>query len=434
MNRIALIVGAAALAVVTAEHAASAQPMAVGSPMSPDQTLVEGAGVKVGEGTVMHPVVGAETGYVSNVFYTNDNPVGAGLLRVLAELNFASMSAQRMESTDPSVQPGQEGDLDWHAGARIIGEEYLSGNDRVGAQHNIAGGLSLHALVFPHGTWRFGADEDYIRDTRPTNYESFGNLNRDINNLALALHWAPDGRALSGKLSYTNRIDVFEASSHAFANRIQHTIDLRVNWQWLPITSIYGDASIGVFSGLGSSSDKVSSFPLRVMAGIQTAITVDTALNAQIGYANGFYSSGESFNNVVGKAIFAWRYLPEGQLYAAYMYDFTDSVQANYYRDHVFQIADNHQFGDRFTLLLTADARLRHYATVLPSIMGPPDRDDVLLGVSVDPRYYFRDWFAATLDYALLVDSTSYRYTLDGLMVDPSYTRHQLMAGVRAAW
>ncbi len=434
MKRIVLIAGITALAVSAAGHVAHAQPMAVGSPLAPDQTLVEGAGVKVGEGTVLHPVAGAETGYVSNVFYTNDAPQGAGLLRLLAEFNFASLSGQRMESTDPSAEPTQEGDIEWHAGLRVIGEEYLSANDQVGAQHNIAGGANVHALVFPHRSWRFGGDEDYIRDTRPTNYESFGNLNRDINNLALSLQYAPLGRALSGKLTYTNRIDVFESASHAFANRIQHGLALRVSWQWLPITSIFGDVSFGVYGGLGSDSQKVSSYPFRVAAGIQSALTVDTSINAQVGYANGFYSTGESFNTITARTAFAWRYMPEGQLYAAYMYDFTDSVQANYYRDHVFQIGVNHQINDRITMLAGIDGRLRHYATVLPSIMGPPDRDDQLLGVAVSPRYYFRDWLAATLDLSLLVDSTAYRYTLAGQMIDPSYTRFQLMAGVRAAW
>jgi hypothetical protein len=434
MKRIVLIAGIAVLLVSATTRAVRAQPMAVGSPLAPDQTLVEGAGVKVGEGTVLHPVVGSETGYVSNVFYTNTDPRGAGLLRLLAELNFASLSGQRMESTDPSVEPTQEGDLEWHAGVRVIGEEYLSGSEQVGAQHNIAGGLNAHAIVFPHQSWRFGADEDYIRDTRPTNYESFGNLNRDINNLALSLQYAPLGRALSGKFTYSNRIDIFEAASHDFANRIQHGFALRVAWQWLPITSVFGDISFGVYSGLGSSSTKVSSFPFRVAAGIQSAITVDTAVNAQIGYANGFYSTGESFNTVTGRLTFAWRYLPEGQLFAAYMYDFTDSVQANFYRDHVFQVGINHKLSDRLIMLASVDARLRHYASVLPSIMGPPDRDDELFGLAVSPRYYFRDWLAATLDLSALVDSTDYRYTLAGQMVDPSYTRFQLMAGVRAAW
>ncbi len=432
MKRTALIVVIAALAVAASRRTAHAQAPAVSAPESPDQTIVEGAGVKVGEGTVLHPVVGVETGYVSNVFFSDQN-VAAPLLRVLAELNFASLSSQRLESADPSAGPGDQGDLSWRLGLRVVGQEYLTSNDNVGAQHNIAGGLSLHGLVFPHRTWRFGFDDDYIRDNRPTNYESSGNLNRDINSLQLAILYAPEGRALSGALRYSNRIDVFEKASHDFANRIQHSVGVRVNWQWLPITKLFADLSFGVFGPLGSSSLKTSSYPLRGIVGINTAITVDTALNMDIGYANGFYSSGESFSNLVFNSKFAWRYLPTGQLFAGYSYDFTDSVQANYFRDHAFIVGDQHQFG-KITSLITLDARLRGYRSVLPTIMGPPDRDDLLFDLGVSPRYYFRDWFAATLDYDLLVDSTDYRYTVSGATVNPSYVRHQIMAGVRAAW
>lgn len=415
-------------------HAARAQGLAVGAPENPDQTIVEGAGVKVGEGTVLHPSVGAETGYVSNVFYTNNNVESSPILRVIAEITAASLSEQRMQSTDPDIQPGEEGDLQWHAGARIIGQEYLSTNDRVDAQHNIAGGLNAHGVVFPHRTWQFAFDEDYVRDTRPTNFESSNNLDRDINNIALALIYGPQGRALSGMLRYTNRIDVFESSTDAFANRMQNQLALRVNWQWLPITKIFGEVSFGLFGGLGNSSTKVSSYPLRVNAGIQTAITVDTALNLQVGYANAFYSTGESFNNVTFRSQLAWRYLPNGQLFAGYFYDFSDSVQANYFRDHGINAGLHHQIGDRFIMSVVLDARLRGYRGVLPSIMGPPDRDDALVNLGISPRYYFRDWFAATFDYDLLVDSTDYRYVVSGQSVNPSFVRHQVMAGVRATW
>ncbi len=53
-------------------------------------TSVEGHGVKVGEGTVLHPSFGVETGYISNVFYSN-NPQGAGVLRLMAQVAMASL-------------------------------------------------------------------------------------------------------------------------------------------------------------------------------------------------------------------------------------------------------------------------------------------------------------------------------------------------------
>jgi hypothetical protein len=434
MNRLVLIGGIAFFAVVASRGVASAQAPAVGSPASPDQTLVEGAGVKVGEGTVLHPVVGAETGYTSNVFYSDQN-VDAPFLRLLVELNFASLSEQRLASAgDDGLQPVEsQGDLKWRAGVRMIGQEYLTSNDNVDAQHNIAGGANVHLLVFPQQTWQFGVDDDYVRDNRPTNFESTGNLNRDINNLQLRLRYAPEGRALSGAVRYANTIDVFERSTDAFANRMLHTLGVRADWQWLPITKIYADVSLGFFEPLGTSSTHTSSMPLRGLLGIETAITTNTAVTAKVGWGNGFYSSGNSPNQPIFGVQGVWKYAPTGQLAAMYSYDFYDSIQANYFRDHTFQVSLNHQI-DKFTMFAFVDMRLRNFQTIaIPGVMAS-ERTDTMFDLDLSPRYYIKDWFAATLDYDLLADSTDFRYMTDGITVNPSYLRHQIMAGVRAAW
>ncbi|HEY5947188.1 MAG TPA: hypothetical protein VIV40_16910, partial [Kofleriaceae bacterium] len=49
---------------------------------------IEGSGIKIGEGTVLRPVFGIETGFVSNVFYetSGEGPNGAGVLRLLAQI------------------------------------------------------------------------------------------------------------------------------------------------------------------------------------------------------------------------------------------------------------------------------------------------------------------------------------------------------------
>jgi hypothetical protein len=50
-------------------------------------------------------------------------------------------------------------------------------------------------------------------------------------------------------------------------------------------------------------------------------------------------------------------------------------------------------------------------------------------------RYNFRGWLAATLDYNLQSDQTDFRYTVGRFPnLDPSYVRHELMLGVRAAY
>src|SRR5579863_8235280 len=65
------------------EAAGLAGRMPNGASFDPDKAaapvrLIEGAGWKVGEDTVFHPVVGLETGAISNVFYTNSSNCANG--------------------------------------------------------------------------------------------------------------------------------------------------------------------------------------------------------------------------------------------------------------------------------------------------------------------------------------------------------------------
>ena len=63
-------------------------------------SVVEGPGIKIGEGTVLHPVFGMETGFVSNVFY-NEVAKPAGILRLLGQIGTASLNAERLNPNAP---------------------------------------------------------------------------------------------------------------------------------------------------------------------------------------------------------------------------------------------------------------------------------------------------------------------------------------------
>ena len=60
-------------------------------------------------------------------------------------------------------------------------------------------------------------------------------------------------------------------------------------------------------------------------------------------------------------------------------------------------------------------------------------RNDVIFAVPISASYNFRDWLAGSLSYRFVTDQTSFRYDTGDGLDDPSYTRHELLAGVRAA-
>jgi hypothetical protein len=431
-------------AVAWADDGIPAPPAALspGGAIAP-VSIVTGSGIVIGEGTVFHPEIGIETGVVSNVFYQNRSPVAAGLLRILAEVGTSSLPNQRLSgkttgddgdpSTPQSLTTQNPGDFLYSADLYASWDQYLSTNDNVMAQGGLGGGVLLRGIVNPQRPLQFGFQEDFSRVIRATNFESNADTNRDINHLGLRLSYAPIGRSLGGYLYYENTIDVFEDNTQQFANRLQNAVGLRVNWQWLPLTRVYVDVSEGYYTGLGLSQ-KVNSYPLTAVAGIQTALSLNTTLAARAGYTNGFYASGPNYSSVVATLQAGYRYSPLGRVTASYGYDHQDSINANFYRDHALGVSIE-QYFIPFIVFVQPEVRLRRYeGTIVVGTTGNT-RDDLLVGATVGMRYSFRDWIAATLDYQLQAVDTNFRYDPgNGMIVDPSYVRHQLLLGVRAAY
>jgi hypothetical protein len=407
---------------------------------------VTGSGVKVGEGTVFHPQIGIATGVVSNVFYQQDGPVTAGLLRIIAEVGTGSLPSQRLtirtgEDDNATVTQSTgaattatTGDFAYSADLYASWDQYLSTNNNVTAQGGLGGGLLLRGIVNAQHPLQFGFQDYFTRVIRASNFESQVDTNRDVNTLGLRLNYVPYGRSLAGYLYYQNTIDVFEANTQQFANRVENLAGLHVNWQWLPQTQVFVDGSAGYYTGIGSSQ-KISSTPVTAVGGIQTLLTLNTTLSVHAGYTNGFYSSGPSYSSLDAGVLFGYRYSPLGRVTALYSYSHADSINANFYRDHLFQGTLEHYFVP-FVVFARPELRLRHYeGTIVMATDGSNTRDDLIVGATVGMRYSFRDWLAGTLDYQLQVISTDFRYSAGAnRTIDPSYVRHDLMLGVRAAY
>jgi hypothetical protein len=398
------------------------------------ESSVEGPGVKIGEGTVLHPVFGMETGVVSNVFYTENDPRAAGVLRLLAQVGAGSLSSARLAPTsDDNDSPQREGDFQYKVSARASYDLMLSGDDAVQGTGGLGIGALFRGMVNPNGKWSFGFDEEFNRLIRAANFETDANTNRDINAIGLTLLYHPSDSAFGGYLYYNNTIDIFEQNTQEFADRLQHRIGLHPTWRWLPQTTVFADVSLGIYSGLGSGSQKVSSYPFTALAGIATLLSRKTTLNVQAGYTNGFYSAGPSYSAPTVGASIGYRYSPLGRVLLSYDWLYQDSVNANFYRDHVVRLWVQ-QLVSPFVIMVQPEVHFREYQGVSTLVMGAPDtRDDFIFSLIAGVHYNFRNWAAATLDYHFTDVSTQYRFMVDGIIDDPSYARHELLLGVRVA-
>jgi hypothetical protein len=276
--------------------------------------------------------------------------------------------------------------------------------------------------------------DNYNRLLRPANFEGTQNTNRDINTLTLRLNFQPAGRSLSGYLHYTDIVDVFEKDSQQFADRWQNSLGVRVNYKWLPMTLLYADVAEGISTGLGSSSTKVTSYPLLAVVGMQTALTANTAFIARVGYTQGFYVNGPDYATVTGGVQLTWRYDALGKISLLYNYDHEDSINANFYRDHLIKAVIEQQKA-QFMLFASPELYFREYDGIMAPVVGPPTRDDTIFQLTAGIRYMWRDWAAASLYYVLSDDQTDYRYDVGGGMLDnPSYVRNEVMLGIRASY
>ena len=398
--------------------------------------MVEGNGVKIGEGTTLHPIFSAQTGVVSNVFYEESDIHSAGVLRLMAQVGVGSLSGLRLVPAEvtPSDQPSAvKGSLEYRAELRVAYDFLLSTNDAVWGAGGLGLGGTFRGMTNPIGTWSFGFNENFTRLIRAANFETDANTNRDINTLSLNLLFHPQGRSLAVNTNYNNTIDIFERSAQNFADRWMHRFGTRPMWRWLPDTVIFADFSWGISSGLGSSATKVTSYPLQAVAGVATLFSAKTSLNFQAGYVNGFYSSGPSYSGVTVGAQLGYRYSPLGRVALGYDLIYNDSVNANFYRDHVVRLNVEQLFAP-FVFMAQPEVHWRRYeGTIVMGTGGETTRDDFIFSLITGIHYNLRNSLAATLDYHFSTVQTSFTYMVDGIVDDPSFTRHELLAGLRWA-
>lgn len=411
---------------------------------------VEGPGYPLGEGTVVHPILGAEVGFTDNVFYADAGRNPSGILRLIAEAAIASKKIQPDEGSgaieglafdedgsagepaDPAVQK-----LEFRAGGRLAFSEWLSPENTVRSQRDLAADLSGSFTVNPQGAVAFDASDHFRRDTRPTNFESFGGTNRDSNQLALGLRYQPGGRTLSIGARWENAIDWFEDPDQRFANRMINTIRARSEWEFFPYSKAFADISygfIGPFAADGGAiaPAKRAANPIRGGLGIATSITEIFTVKASLGWAYAAYEGGAAYNTPVVGAEVGYRYSPVGRIVVEYAWNHQDSVNADFYGEHMIGARLDQQIGPRIVATATGEVRWRTYEGV-PMDVGPPTRSDLLFALGARAQYVLRDYLAIVADYRTEVDQTDYRTTFQDVD-DPSFVRTEVTVGVRAAF
>jgi hypothetical protein len=195
--------------------------------------------------------------------------------------------------------------------------------------------------------------------------------------------------------------------------------------------------SLGFVSVDEAAGLKSDSMPLRITVGISSLITPRLGTVLRVGYGNAFYSSGQSFSNVLFAGELRYAFGPTVRVAGGYSYDFTDSLIANFYTDHTIYGRLAAQFGGRVQLDGKLELKLRNYGGVPMMAQGtqfcgdaacPADRSDVIVVAGVNADYQVNRWLYIGAGYSLYSDSTDFFTRSPGSMDDPAeYVWHEVV-------
>jgi hypothetical protein len=437
-RRLALIIAVFALA---GARRAAAQDVSIGYQGLPYKAPGENkTGINLAEGVLLHVGAGAEAGWDSNVFYGSSSVPGSvissGILRFsgFGQLTNAIRSPQ---AQGPEQHPG----ISYDARAGLTYRRYTSSDPNVEHFRSAFMPNAGLSLATGAGVLSFMLSDSFIRLEDPP-YLGVGAtatnpITRDNNIAAVQGQWSPGGGRITTTLRYTNTIDIFEATSgfsFSYASSLTHQLMLDASWKWLPKTALFIQASQGYVTYLSSNpKGKVSSYPLRVYAGLRGLITPKLTVSAALGYVNAFYASGATTSGFLGSSYVDVQaiILPSllNRITLGYHQDFVNSVISNFYYDYSVYASYVQQVAGRLALDVSGRFSHRNYEGLLFD-MGNSRADNVLIGgVTLD--YFIRNWIYLGAGYGLTTDLSNSHLpgpggAGTGTPVD--YVKHQVFA------
>jgi hypothetical protein len=423
-RRLALWTGLGALLIA---RVASAQEVTIGYQGLPYKATGESnTGIQLSDDLLLHSGVGVEYGYDTNVFYTNTDAQGSAILRVMPYLELTNATRN-----GPAAR-----DVTFDARAGLQYRHYFSDAQDLQSYRDSwmpNAGLSLSL----GGASQFGfAVADVFARIEDPPYANGGviigaAIDRYNNQASLEGRWSPGGGRLTSLLRFTDMVDYYKGQ-YDYANALTNTLTLDIAWKWLPKTAIFLDVSQGDVDYLNNTVNtvtnqvsKVSSFPLRVTAGLRGLLTEKTSALLQLGYVNGFYSSGGSTTGFLGstfaEAALTVRPTQLSRVVVGARHDFLNAVIANFAYEETIYLSYVQQLAGRFALDVSGRyAYLSYEGNLVDPLAAMQGRVDNFVQGGVTLDYFMRSWVYLGVGYSLLDNSSS--------IAADSYVKQQVFA------
>lgn len=414
-----------------------------------DRKRAEGRGLRVGD-FELHPGIGAEIGYYTNPF-NSDRPNGSASLRVAPHLYLSTLKEDRREREGRVTQPGW---LSFTGGVSATFQHFFERAVRDAINLDLNG----DATLAPERPVSFRVTQLFRRSAVPfgdTTVLPVGNVNVNTapdrpgrgpdftnyyENAGAYLQFQSPGGLLKGGLGYRFGYAWFDAIGFEFNNNMTHSALLNLGWEFLPKTALFYDASYvrqlypkldNVDLAQSRQTSLSNSDQVLTRIGLNGAITTHIGATAAIGYAAGFYETGDDASLLIANADI--RYTPSAMSELGLTYDktFVPSYQGNFQDRHrVFARARWLFFG---TTLLTVRGGIEFLKFGF-DLVQQSGRNDRRYFADVGGEYRFIDWLAATVQFHVLADDTDFvfRSTPQTAANPARFTSMEVWFGVRA--
>jgi hypothetical protein len=383
-----------------------------------DRKRAEGHGIRVGD-LELHPGIGAEAGYYTNPFYSED-PAPSAAFRISPHLFLSTLGAERAGVDEGTYRPGW---VRFSGGLSGVYQHYFEAV----ARDVLNTDLNLDFTLAPERPVGFRITEILSRSALPfsdSNLPASDTTTRRPNfthyteTAAAQLLFQSSGGILKTALGYRFGYAWFDDRGFQVNDNMLHTGTLTTSWEFLPKTALFYDASFTHQNYLNADKPEfanssltrlVDNNQLSTRIGLNGAITSRIGATIAAGYAAGFYG-GNDYEGLIGSV--EGRFVPSEMTELALVADrnFLPSYQGNFQERNRIYARLRWLIGRAFLIGSRLGIEFIKF--------GP----DPLQGNRSDRRYFgelsgeyrFIDWLAATAQFNMLIDDTDFAYRVPG--------------------
>lgn len=416
----------------------------------------DGAGIKVGPRSTLHPGFALLFGFDSNVFWTRpedrEGVRRAALMTPTAWLGLGNRQVRDMVLQTPTGPSDRK--VDYNIRAATGYRAYLAGDPDIRGQSRLNFTLDGHLIFAPGRRFSVAIDESFSRLAEPRNYEAGPdfNFNRIDHRGALTLTVRPGGGRLSLSAAYLSEALYFQASDIFNSDRIVNGAGAEAKWRFLPRSALLARYSFHstyylccVETGTGRNED---SYAHRVMVGYRGQIGARLVLEALAGYGQADYIydtvTPANFKGFIGTATLGYYPTLRTHLFVQADRGFQDSLFGNYYVDAGGRIGASQTFRWRMFAALNLGVFARRYEGLpvpgqdINNISGYSNaygdlatslaRKDTIFALESRLEQPLGRYFVAALRYNLSVTATDFaiRFT-NGYEDRAGFTKHVAM-------